>query len=192
VIPILVVLIVLTFAAGVAIDQYFAASQPRMDIANSFNSYGARGGLLASRAVFIFGVAVAVGAIIGRALPGVIIAALVATIGLAGGIQVHQEILKGEAVVIAQTGEDSGYREGDLYIDTKFLLPDGSLVGWEYFGDQGPVYDEEGNSQYPQVSLVIPGERYRFVEAREALALAGGSLVALLLAGAVVSRRRPG
>ena len=69
-----------------------------------------------------------------------------------------------------------------MYIDSKFQLPDGTLVGWEYFGDQGPIYDENGNSQYPQVTLVIPGERYRFVEAREALALAGGSLVALLLA----------
>ena len=42
------------------------------------------------------------------------------------------------------------------------------------------------------VNLVIPGERYRFVEAREAAVLIGGSLVALLLAGLVVARRRPG
>ena len=33
--------------------------------------------------------------------------------------------------------------------------------------------------KYPIVMLVVPGERYRFVETREALALAGGSLVAL-------------
>ena len=42
------------------------------------------------------------------------------------------------------------------------------------------------------VAIVIPGERYRFVETREGLALAGGSLAALVLAGFVVSRRRPG
>jgi hypothetical protein len=42
------------------------------------------------------------------------------------------------------------------------------------------------------VSIVVPGERFRFVESREALVLAGGTLVALLLAGFVVSRRRPG
>ena len=42
------------------------------------------------------------------------------------------------------------------------------------------------------VNLVIPGERYRFVEAREAGVLIGGSLVALLIAGFVVVRRRPG
>ena len=49
-----------------------------------------------------------------------------------------------------------------------------------------------GNPRYPQVALIIPGERYQFVAAREALALAAGSLVALLLAGFAVSRRRPG
>jgi len=42
------------------------------------------------------------------------------------------------------------------------------------------------------VELVIPRERYRFVEARESAALLAGSLVALLVAGFVVARRRPG
>jgi hypothetical protein len=191
-IPVLIVLVVLTFAAGAAIDQFFAASRPGFDIANSFDSYGLRGGLLASRAVVIFGVAVMVGSIIGRVLPSVIIAALVATIGLTGIGQVHQELLKREAIVVDQGEEGVGIDDGDLWIDSKFRLPDGTLVGWEYFGDQGPVFDEQGNPQYPQVNLVIPGERYRFVEAREALALAGASLLALLLAAAVVLRRRPG
>jgi len=194
-VPILVVLIILTFAAGVATDQFFAASRPGVDPSKSFDGYGTRGGLLASRALFVFAVSVVVGSVIGRALPGVIIAALVATIGLAGGIQVYQGILKTEAVAqpIDETGENGGFREGDMYLDSKFVLPDGTLVGWEYFGNigNGP-YDQEGNPVYPQVTLVIPGERYRFVEAREALALAGGSLVALLLASFVVSRRRPG
>jgi hypothetical protein len=79
----------------------------------------------------------------------------------------------------------------DLYIDQKFVLPDGTLVDYGYFGGADP-YDQNGMPKYPVVMLVVPGERYRFVETREALALAGGSLVALVLAGFVVSRRRPG
>jgi hypothetical protein len=59
-------------------------------------------------------------------------------------------------------------------------------------GGGSPPTDEFGNVTYPTVNLVIPGERYRFVEAREALALAGAAIVALLLAAGVVSRRRPG
>ena len=80
---------------------------------------------------------------------------------------------------------------GDLFIDQRFQLPDGSLVDHSYFNGSGP-FDQFGNPRYPIVNLVIPGERYRFVEAREALVLAGGSLAGLVLAGMVVSRRRPG
>jgi hypothetical protein len=136
-------------------------------------------------------VGVAVGAVVARALPGIILAAVIATIGLAGGAQVHQMILASEAVAIPMDPNNNNPRQGDLWIDQKFVLPDGTLVGYDYFGGQDP-YDELGMPKYPIVMLVVPGERYRFVETREALALAGGSLVALVLAGFVVSRRRPG
>ena len=101
-------------------------------------------------------------------------------------------ILANEAIVVpADANGFGGGPSGDLYIDQKFVLPDGSLVDYGYFGGADP-YDEFGNPKYPIVSIVVPGERYRFVETREALALAGGTLVALLLAGFVVTRRRPG
>jgi hypothetical protein len=192
-VPVLAVVAAVTFLAGIASDQWFAASYPGLDSSKAFDSYGIRGGLLASRAVFIFAVAVVVGAIVGRALPGVIIAAVVATIGLYGGLEVQHRLLASEAVAIPvdQNGSQGFNGNGNLYIDQKFVLADGTLVGWDYFPNGNP-YDEFGNPAFPMVELVIPGERYRFVETREAAVLAGGSLVALLLAGAVVSRRRPG
>jgi ABC-type transport system involved in multi-copper enzyme maturation permease subunit len=193
--PTLVILVLLTFAVGVAVDRFFAASVQGEDPAASFTLYGARGVLLASRAACIFGIAVLVGAVVGRALPAIILTGLVAAIVLGGGEAVHQNIvLRNEAVPVPVdfTDEsDSGTGPGDLYMDTAFELPDGSLVGWQYFADEDP-YDSEGNPRYPMFSMVIPGDRYRFVEVREAVVLAGGTLVALLLAGAVVSRRRPG
>jgi hypothetical protein len=193
-VPVVVVVAVLTFLAGVAADQWFAAANPGLDTSQAFGSYGTRGGLLASRAIFIFAVAVVVGAIIGRSLPGIIIAGLVVTIGLYGGLNVQQRILATEAVAIPVDQNGQGFNgNGDLYIDQKFVLADGTLVGWEYFSNDGNgPYDEFGNPAFPMVQLVVPGERYRFVESREAAVLAGGSLVALLLAGFVVARRRPG
>jgi hypothetical protein len=192
VVPMLVVVALLTFLAGVVADLIWAVDSPGVDPSKSFDGYGLRGGLLASRAVFVFAVAVVVGSFIGRALPAVIIAAAVAGFGLSGGIQVHQKILAGEAVQFPVDFENGGnFPPGAMYIDQKFVLPDGTLVGYAYFNGSDP-YDATGRPIYPQVQLVIPGERYRFVEAREALALAGGSLVALLLAGFVVVRRRPG
>jgi hypothetical protein len=188
--PILIVLAIVTFVAGVASERFVAAVAPLEDLSNSFTAFGFRGLLIASRAVFIFAVAVAVGAIVGRALPAVIFAAIIATIGLAGGEAVHQRILATEAVPIPMEMNGNG-GNGNLYFDQRFVLPDGTLVGYEYFGGADP-YDQNGNPRYPMVAMVVKGERYRFVESREAAALAGGSLVALLLAAFVVSRRRPG
>ena len=191
-VPILIVLAVLTFVGGVAVDRFVGASTPGVDLSNAFTAFGFRGLLIASRAVFIFAVAVLVGSIVARALPAVILTAVVASVGLAGGERVHQMILASEAIAIPVDQSDNGTgRSGDLYIDQKFVLPDGSLVDYGYFGGADP-YDANGNSKYPIVSMVVPGERYRFVETREAAVLAAGSLVALLLAGFVVSRRRPG
>ena len=71
---------VLTFAVGVAVGSHVRGEQPdAWTSSKSFDGYGARGGLLAARAFFVFAVAVFVGSFIGRSLPAVIIAALVAT-----------------------------------------------------------------------------------------------------------------
>jgi len=189
--PVLALLALVTFLAGIAAERYVAATTAESDLANSFTNFGFRGVLIASRAVFVFAVGVAVGSIVARALPAVILAAVIATIGLSGGERVHQMILASEAVAIPMDPNNNNPSQGDLFIDQRFVLPDGTLVGYDYFGGADP-YDEFGMPKYPIVMLVVPGERYRFVETREALALAGGSLVALVLAGFVVSRRRPG
>ncbi len=193
VLPVLAIIVVLTFAAGAAVDRFFAASVQGEDPAASFTLYGARGVLLAARAAFIFGVAVVVGAVVGRALPALILTALIVTIAIAGGEGVHQNvILRSEAVPVEMRFDEYGRgNRGDLTFDTVFQLPDGRLVGFEYFGDNNP-FDEEGNPLYPMFLMVIPGNQYRFVEAREALALALATLIVLLAAGVVVARRRPG
>ena len=120
-------------------------------------------------------------------LPAIIITAIVAALGIAGGTEVHHRILAGETVAVAQ----GSLRAEDLYMDTRFQLPDGSLVGWDHFTDSDP-YDQFGVSRYPEFTMVVPGERYRLVETREGLVLAAGSLGALLIGGLVVARRRPG
>jgi hypothetical protein len=193
-VPVLLVLVVLTFLAGVAADRFVGAVTPNVDLSNAFTTFGFRGLLIASRAVFIFAVGVLVGAVVARALPAVILTAVIAAIGLAGGERVHQMILTSEAIAVPvdfQAENGGATKPGDMYIDQKFVLPDGTLVDYGYFGGQDP-YDQNGNQKYPIVAIVVRGERYRFVETREAVALAGGSLLALILAGFVVSRRRAG
>ncbi len=188
VLPLLVTLVVITFLAGIATDRLAAASQPGTDPANSFDGFGERGGLIASRSVFIFAVAVLVGALVGRTLPALIVAALVAYVGLGGGEDVHSRIIRSEAIVVPE----AQVRPGDRWIDQLFQLPDGRLVGWDVMEQLDPPKpDVEWIPKYPMVTVVVPGTRYRFVEAREAGALLGGSIVALGLGGLVVTRRRP-
>lgn len=186
--PILAVVMAITFASGIATDRIVSASEPGIDLANSFVAFGYRGILLGLRAVFIFAVAVLVGAVVARSLPSIILAALIAGIGLLGGADVHQRILRSEAV----PRDPAQGSPGDLWVDQRFRLPDGTLVGWDYFGNEGNgPYDDQGISRYPEVAIVVPGERFREAEAREALVLVGGSLVALALAAGVIRRRRP-
>lgn len=185
--PMLVVVAILGYLAGYTADRLLAAAEPNLDVTAAFASFGSRGLLLASRAVFVFSIAVAVGGIVGRSLPAIIITAVVVAVGIGGGSEVHHRILAAEAVPVTL----EAVRPGDLWIDTRFLLPDGSLVGWDYFTDSS-AHDELGNPLYPEFALVVPGERYRSAETREALVLAGGSAMSLLLAGFVVTRRRPG
>jgi hypothetical protein len=125
---------------------------------------------------------------VGRTLPALIIAAVVAFAGLGGGEEIHSRIIRGEAIVVASGQE----RPGDRWVDQEVQLPDGRLVGWDVVAQlDPPKADVEWVPKYPMVSMVVPGERYRFVEAREASALLGGSIVALGLGGLIVSRRRP-
>ena len=195
VIPMAVILVAVTFLAGVATDRYVAATSSQADLTASFQGYGFRGGLLAARALWIFGVAVLVGAIVGRTLPALLVALFAASLAIYAGQALYQTvILKNEAIPVAlDEGFYSSSYDRDLHFDTVWQLPDGTLVGYEYFGDQGPPYDETtGIPRYPQFEYLVPGDRYREVEAREAAAWIAGTLGALLIAGVVIQRRRPG
>jgi hypothetical protein len=191
--PVLGLMLLVAILAAFATERMSVSLNPTLDTSNAFVTFGYRGIPLAARAIFIFAVGVLVGAVVARTLPAIILGAIIAAIGLSGGQAVHQKLLVAEAVQVPvdMNGEQQG-ATGDMFIDQRFVLPDGTLVGYEYFGGETPFDDATGNPLYPMVNLVIPGTRYQEVAAREALALLGGALVGLLAAGFVVNRRRPG
>lgn len=191
--PVLGAVFVLALVAGLALDRILASTEPGMDVTMSFAAYGSRGIVLAARVTFVFAVGVAVGALTGRVLPALILTAVVAWIGLSGGMSVHGQILASEAVQV-DDATGSGVL-GAMYFDQRIRMPDGRVVTWDELSAIVPP--EEDGSEWPPagysyVSLVVPGDRYPSVQAREVAALAGGSLVAFAIAGATVRRRRPG
>ena len=190
VVPIIAVVVVVTFAAGMAADRLVAARSPGADIANSFDSYGERGALVAVTALVMAAGALGLGAVIGRVLPTIIVALILGYFGILAVGDAHERFTRGEAVIV----DDANVGRGDRYVDQFFRLPDGRLVGWDemYQLDPAAMESEEGQSKYPMVAFVIPSERYRMVEAREAIALGGIAFVMLAGTAVIVQRRRPG
>jgi len=189
-VPVLLLVAGIGLVLGGAADRLLASTEPGIDTANAFEQFGSRGPVLAARAVFVFLLAVAVGAAMGRMLPALLVATVLAIAGITGGSQVHDRMLQGEAVVIGE------YRVGDRTLDQRFVLPDGRLIGWEEVERYDPPPTDPNSTEnwptLPHVMIGIPRERYGEVQLREIGALAGGSLVALLFVGLVVQRRRPG
>ena len=188
--PVVAAVIVIAFAAGIAADRLTAAIMPNLDLSRSFDYFGQRGSLVAVTALVMTAGAIGLGAVIGKVLPTMIFALVLGAAGLAGVSSLHRDFTAGEAILV--DGENWFY-QGDRFIDQFFKLPDGRLVGWQELEQIDPeaMMSEEG-PQYPTVSLVIPGARYREVEAREAAIFGAIALVMLVGTAAVIQRRRPG
>ncbi len=187
--PIVVAVVAITFVAGIATDRLTAAVSPNVNVTNSFDSFGQRGLLVAINALVMAAGAIGLGAVTGRVLPTVILALILGALGITGVTKLHDDFTAREAILV--DGENVG--RGDRYIDQFFRVPDGRLVGWNELAEIDPAsMMSEAEPDYPIVSLVIPGSRYREVETRQALIL--GGIAVLMLAGTavIVQRRRPG
>lgn len=189
-VPAAAVVFAVSLVAGLALDRLLASAEPGMDVANSFAAYGFRGVVLAGRAVFVFAIGVAVGAILGRSLPALIVTAVIGYVGILGGSHVHDRIIASEAIL----RDGDAFRPGDRYIDQRFRLPDGRIATWWDIQQLHPLPgegEEWSIPDYQVVSLLVPGERYGFAQLRELGALGGASLAFLGIAAATVVRRRP-
>lgn len=187
VLPLLVVTVVACFAIGVIGDRLVALYAPDVDLANAFVQFHQRGVLIASSGFLVACVAVAVGAIVGRTLPALLLALLLGGASVFAITEVDSKLLARESVPLGQNGV------ADLQLDSRFQLPDGRLVTWDELMAIDPTaMQSELGPQYPYVALGIPGVRHREVEAREAAADVLAGLAFLGLGAFVVGRRRPG
>jgi hypothetical protein len=191
VVPITVVVLASAYVVGIASEHLQHSLSPATDMSASFYGFRGRGVIVATQAFVLFSAAVAVGSLLGRAVPTFLLALILGTISIYALGQVHQKILYPEAVHTVQDEfGSSSYTPDDLYLDNLYQLPDGRLMSWEELMRTDPSVLEFG-PQYPIVTLTIPGERYRFVETREAAAELAMGLALLVAGAAIISRRRP-
>jgi hypothetical protein len=189
VVPVVLFAVAIAFVAGFAIDRLVAARSPGIDLANSFDTYGQRGVLVAVTAFVMVAGSIGLGSVIGRVLPTVILALVLGYFGILLVQHLHADFTNREAVIVAE----ADLKPGDRYVDQFFRLPDGRIVGYEELSQIDPAsLTSETGPTYPIVYEVVPAERYRSVEAREALLLGSIGVVMLVGAGLIVARRRPG
>jgi hypothetical protein len=191
-VPVVATMIVVGLVAGLALDRFAAAIDPWTDPAWSFDGFGSRGVIFAARVVFVFAIAVAAGALIGRSLPALLVTIVVAAVGISGGSYVHGKWLATEAVLVAD--ESGAGVRGALYIDQRLRDPSGNVLTWD---EAYSIIQPDDTEAWPPsgwtfMSLVVPPEQVPVATAREVAALGGAVLVFLGVAAVAVGRRRPG
>jgi hypothetical protein len=191
VVPMALLVLAMCFIVGAAAEHLTRALTPEVDLAASFVGFRFRGVLMATQAFVLASAAVAVGALFGRAVPTFLLALILGMLTIVAVGLLHRQILLDEAVV-QREDENTFYSNDDLFLDSRLELPDGRLVTYEELIRIDPrAFESEFGPQYPNVALLIPGDRYRAVEAREAAAELVVGLVFLVGGAFAVTRRRP-
>ena len=197
VLPLVVVVIVLSAAVGIG-SEFVTRTNPFADLAKNpgFADYTARGWMLPVRALAVLSLGIAVGAVVPRQLPALLLAgaaSLALFVGVSIGIDAWMSA-EAEPIPLVETRFgpiadgprifDIAYREdatGELMSENDFytryedsFIPDGEMP--------------EG---FTQVAIGIPGAEYAVWVLRESAILGAVSLASGALALAVVRRRRP-
>jgi hypothetical protein len=187
VLPVLGLLVVVLFLVGFAADRLAASLSVGTDMSVSFVGFRSRGVLLATQGVLVAATAIGVGAVLGRAVPTLFITFVLGTLLVTAIGSQHAALLVNETV---RQADQTVFDPDDLQLDYRFALPDGRLLTWNEIVAEDPSREEFG-VEYPSVALVIPGERYREVETREAAAHVAVALLFVVGAAGMVSRRKP-
>jgi hypothetical protein len=202
-----VALVVLLLTALLAVTTEVLATAMLRDIelSQDFNLHGNRGPLIVGRAMLGLGAGVMVGALLGRELPALLVGAF-----LVGGLYAASFIgfplwYRGEADVRSM----NEWLGGPLWIESGIELTSGERLTWSEVYGSGEVpfetYQTEDGTHYASQAdadatrnplghdyiLIIPGERYNEIVARETAVFAGAGLLLIAGAAQVTRRRRP-
>jgi hypothetical protein len=188
---VLVVGLLLIGVMALAAEWLATSGAPPGDL--GFAQHGARGISLMTRAGLMFVVALAVGAVVGRLLPSLLI-----SIALALGLSITVDALppygvESTELTAAETNGGSPYTTGGAY-----RAPDGRPIGEDEANAISRAAFEEYSPELPpdsvlpySVSYGVAGSRYFEVLARESAVLVGATALVGGVATAVVQRRRP-
>jgi hypothetical protein len=165
----------------------------------NFDDAGLHGPILIAKGLAAYGVALAVGALLGRTLPAVILATAVIWIGLAGTGTVARSLwmqadARNHIVALDPNGDVLAFPGGTI-IGGGWRTPDGRLLSDQEASRMVPSGESDPDaflaSHFLRYYSGVPGELFPAWDAAEAAGYAAVGAVGVGAAFLVVRRRRP-
>ncbi|MBI2781465.1 MAG: hypothetical protein HYX55_06695 [Chloroflexi bacterium] len=187
--PLLAVIVVLGVVSAEVMKAMLGLQAPGIDLSQPIGfealPYSGFGPMAAGMSAF--GIAMVVGAVLGRLLPALLAAAALVVIANLLVSQGNERLMAGESLVAEYASVGAGRA-----IDFMLRTPDGRIVSWdEGFAEFGDPMTGELDPAVVQMARYVPIEIYPQVAARYALFHLLLGMAALTFAFAVVERRSP-
>ena len=195
--PLVGLLVVLGLLSARIVTALFEIAYPGQDVVaeQGFSSIAFSGFAPMAMGISAFGITALAGAMLGRLLPALLVAAAFVLGGLVLITLVNEQLMSGETLLVEQS-LDGSVGQG-RYIDSLLRGPDGQVVTWDYASNNnasGTYFDPQTGEMQPgvvQLAVIVPIEIFPQVAARYVLLHLLVGLMALTLTFAVVERRSP-
>jgi hypothetical protein len=191
--PLVVMVVVVAAVVGLS-GEVLARTNPfaehRLD--PGFADYGSRGVLLPVRAATVLLLAIAMGALVPRQLPALLLAGA-ATLGLFVSLTIGMDAwMKAEAQPL---GMDQVEKSGARVFDVAYREnASGKVISMnDFYNRYGDIATPDGGAPegFTEVAIGIPGDQYGLWVLRESAVLGALALTSAGLAALIVQRRRP-
>ncbi|MEX0626829.1 MAG: hypothetical protein WD402_09805 [Chloroflexota bacterium] len=198
VLPLVVVVIVLATAVGIG-SEFVTRTNPFADLAANpgFADHTARGWMLPVRALAVLLLGIAVGAMVPRQLPALLLAGAV-TLALFVGLSIGMDAwmtAEAQPILIDESSRFGPFGEGPRIFDVAYRDDaTGEVITMnDFYNRYGDVFVPDGGMPegFTEVAIGIPGTEYGIWVLRESAVLGLVALASGGLATLVVRRRRP-
>jgi hypothetical protein len=190
--PIVILVAATTLATGIAGDVLTHAMPWAAEGSEvGFVDYGARGPLLAVRGVAVICIALALGTVVPRQLPSLLLAGAM-TLALFAAITLFMDDLMRQGAVPLTSQEQQQGASQKVYDSAIRVDATGELISYdELYRDHPEAVEGEWPPGFTPMVYAVPGSRYGDFVVRESAILGAAALLALATTAVVVGRRRP-
>lgn len=191
VLPIGAAIVVIGLGGGVIGDVVADLREPFTDPNGSLSNLGIRGAVLGAETLAYFGLALLVGAVVGRVLPALLLACVLVVTAFLGVTLLTDTFLGTETVLTY--GMDGGVP--GRVVDYMIQSPEGDVMTFHEaylrYGEAAMESMDGPGATFRTVLRINPPELYPIAVARMVVLYSGLGLIAIVLSFAVVERRRP-